>query len=159
MGWVGVFRDQPVAEVASRAHELGLVAVQLHGAEDLAYARGLRAALPEGCEIWKAVPGRAPLPKPVALGADRLLLDTGRDGRLGGSGVAFDAEALAGADLGSCVLAGGIVPDNAKQAASLGPWMLDVNSGVESSPGCKDPLKLEELLMQLRCLPGRRGMS
>lgn len=157
LDWVGVFRDQPPAEIASLARTLALTAVQLHGNEDVAYARELGDALPAGCEIWKAVPGRAPLPEPEALGADRLVLDTGRDGRLGGSGVAFDAAALAGCDLGGFVLAGGIGADNVKAAARLGPWMLDVNSGVESAPGLKEAASLGALFEQLRALPGRRG--
>lgn len=157
--WVGVFRDQPASEVAALARDLSLAAVQLHGAEDAAYARELRAALPRRCEIWKAVPGRAPLPAPASLGADRLLLDTGRGGRLGGSGVPFDAESFAGADLSACVLAGGIGPGNVQTAARLEPWMIDVNSGVEAAPGDKDEACLGELFARLRALPGRRGAA
>lgn len=157
--WVGVFRDQPAAEVAAKARALSLAAVQLHGGEDAAYAQAVRAELPQGCEIWKAVPGCAPLPEPAAFGADRLVLDTGRNGSLGGSGVPFDPVALATLDLGGSVLAGGITPGNVREAARLGPWMLDINSGVEAAPGQKDAKKLKELFMELRCLPGRRRLS
>ena len=31
------------------------------------------------------------------------------------------------------VLAGGINPENIKEAVSMNPWCIDVNSGVESS--------------------------
>lgn len=156
LDWVGVFRDQPIAEIASLVRELSLSAVQLHGSENAAYAHHLRTALPAGCEIWKAVPGCAPLPDPAMLGVDRILLDTGSGGKLGGSGIAFDASALAGCDLGSCVLAGGIDVANIEAAAALAPWMLDVNSGVESEPGCKDESRLADLFARLRALPGRR---
>ncbi|MGH8272730.1 MAG: bifunctional indole-3-glycerol-phosphate synthase TrpC/phosphoribosylanthranilate isomerase TrpF [Gammaproteobacteria bacterium] len=157
LDWVGVFRNQPVAEVAALARTLTLGIVQLHGIEDSAYGSELRAVLPVDCEIWKAVPGRAPLPDPKSFGADRLLLDSGRGGRLGGSGIAFDAAALSGADLSNVILAGGITPDNMGAAAGLGPWMLDVNSGVESAPGRKDEKRLRELFTCLRALPGRRS--
>lgn len=156
LDWVGVFRDQPAVEIAAIAQTLGLVAVQLHGGEDLAHARELRAALRGNCEIWKAVPGRSPLPGATEFGADRLLLDTGRGGRLGGSGLPFDADSLLGADLSACVLAGGITPDNVARAARLWPWMLDVNSGVEAAPGQKDETCLADLFARLRALPGRR---
>lgn len=154
--WVGVFRDQPIETVAGLAAELALAAVQLHGTEDAAYARRLRTVLPDGCRIWKAVPGRMPLPDPAAAGVDRLLLDTGPEGRLGGTGREFDAGALSGAGLGECVLAGGIGPENATRAARLGPWMLDVNSRVESAPGIKDAARIDDLFARLRRLPGRR---
>jgi indole-3-glycerol phosphate synthase/phosphoribosylanthranilate isomerase len=157
--WVGVFRDQSVDAVAQLARDLTLAAVQLHGAEDEAYTRRLRDVLPVGCGIWKAVPGRLPLPDPVAAGIDRLLLDTGPEGRLGGTGREFDAEALAGGGLGECILAGGIGLENVARAAQLGPWMLDVNSGVEKAPGIKDAVRIENLFTRLRRLPGRRRMA
>lgn len=156
LDWVGVFRDQPVAEVAAIARDLSLTVVQLHGSETALYARTLRAVLPAECAIWKAVPGHAPVPDPAALGVDRLVLDTGLGGRLGGSGIAFDSDALAGADLSEVVLAGGITPDNVKAATGLGPWMLDVNSGVESAPGRKDETQLADLFARLRAVLGRR---
>ena len=157
--WVGVFRDQPVEVVAESARDLALAAVQLHGTEDAAYTRRLRDVLPAGCGIWKAVPGRLPFPDPVAAGVDRLLLDTGPEGRLGGTGREFDAEALAGGGLDECILAGGIGPENVARAARLGPWMLDVNSGVEKAPGIKDAVRIESLFARLRRLPGRRRMA
>ena len=157
LDWVGVFRDQPVGEVSQLAHDLALAAVQLHGDEDAAYARELRHRIPGGCEIWKAVPGRAPLTDSCAFAADRLLLDSGPEGKLGGSGQVFDAEALSDIDISAHVLAGGIRPDNVGRAASLGPWLLDVNSGVEAAPGRKDHARLGELFRELRRLPGRRG--
>jgi indole-3-glycerol phosphate synthase / phosphoribosylanthranilate isomerase len=159
LDWVGVFRDQAVGEVSHLARSLGLSAVQLHGNEDGAYARELRDRLPAGCEIWKAVPGRAPLTSSCAFAADRLLLDSGPEGRLGGSGRVFDAEALADVDIGGHVLAGGIRPENVERAARLGGWMIDVNSGVEQAPGIKDAALLKALFTRLRSLPGKRSQA
>ncbi|MGH8225348.1 MAG: bifunctional indole-3-glycerol-phosphate synthase TrpC/phosphoribosylanthranilate isomerase TrpF [Gammaproteobacteria bacterium] len=156
LDWVGVFRDQSVYEVAALARALSFTAVQLHGSEDVAYARELRAALPRDCGIWKAVPSRAPLPDPATLGVDRILLDTGSADKLGGSGVVFDTAALAGTDLSNAVLAGGIAAGNVNVAAQLAPWMLDVNSGVESAPGLKDVARLADLFVRLRASVGRR---
>ncbi len=157
LAWVGVFRNQSQDEVVTTARTLKLTAVQLHGEEDAAYAHALRERLPPGCEIWKAVAAVAPLPPVADYGAERLLLDTGRGGRLGGSGITFDARALAGVDLSNCVLAGGIGPGNVAAAASFGAWALDVNSGVETHPGIKGAERMRSLFTTLRILPGRRN--
>lgn len=59
----------------------------------------------------------------------------------GGRGVALDYErAAALARRLPLVLAGGLRPDNVAAAiATVRPYAVDVSSGVESSPGAKDP--------------------
>jgi indole-3-glycerol phosphate synthase/phosphoribosylanthranilate isomerase len=139
---VGVFRDKPGAEVSAAAAELGLVAVQLHGSEDAGYIGALRRMLPDGCEVWKAVgPGGA---EPAA---DRLLFDNGA----GGTGQSFDWSQLAGhPDLSRALIAGGIGAHNARDAASVGAWALDVGSAVDEQPGRKSPTKIAAVFEALR---------
>ncbi|MEM4754667.1 N-(5'-phosphoribosyl)anthranilate isomerase [Pyrobaculum sp.] len=50
------------------------------------------------------------------------------------------------APLGKVALAGGITPENAPLVAKLNPYMIDVASGVEASPGIKDMAKVRALL-------------
>ena len=151
---VGVFRNAKPLEVAQAAQALGLAAVQLHGEEDAAYIRGLRALLPEGVEIWAAAAVGESLAEPRA-GADRTVFDTAVNGRSGGTGTAFDWSRLAGQpELAEGLLAGGLRPDNAAAAARVGAWALDVSSGVEAAPGRKDPAKLAAFFDALR-LPVR----
>ena len=50
------------------------------------------------------------------------------------------------------MLAGGLNPDNALQAAQVGCLGLDFNSGVESTPGQKDAHKLAAAFAALRQL-------
>jgi indole-3-glycerol phosphate synthase/phosphoribosylanthranilate isomerase len=155
---VAVFRNAKVAAVADAARALALGAVQLHGAEDAAYIKALRGMLPEGVEIWAtgAVGEAVPEARP---GADRTLFDTSVGGRTGGTGVAFDWERIrARPDLGEALLAGGLRPENAAEAARLGAYGLDVCSGVEASPGRKDAAKLEAFFAALR-LPARRELA
>jgi indole-3-glycerol phosphate synthase/phosphoribosylanthranilate isomerase len=147
---VGVFRNEKPLVVAEAALRLGLAAVQLHGEEDAPYIRGLRGLLPEGTEIWAAggVAETVPEPRP---GADRTLFDTQVTGRSGGTGTAFDWTRLEGrADLASAVLAGGLNPGNARAAAAVGAYALDVGSGVEAAPARKDPAKLAAFFEALR---------
>lgn len=151
---VGVFRNEKLMQVAMTARRLGLDAVQLHGEEDALYIRGLRGVLPEGLELWAAGPVGAEVPEP-RLGADRTLFDTEVGGRSGGTGRAFDWSRLRGrSELGSALLAGGLGPANARAAAAVGAWALDVGSGVEAAPGRKDPAKLGAFFEALR-LPVR----
>jgi indole-3-glycerol phosphate synthase/phosphoribosylanthranilate isomerase len=151
---VGVFRDEKPMQVAATARALGLHAVQLHGEEDAAYIKGLRALLPEATEIWAAGAVGRDLPEPRA-GADRTLFDTQMAGRSGGTGKVFDWSRLEGRpELSQAVLAGGLKPANARAAAEVGAYALDVGSGVEAAPGRKDPGKLRAFFDALR-LPAR----
>ena len=77
--------------------------------------------------------------------ADQLLIDAkpAKGSKLpGGNGLSFDWELLRGRKYWTkpWMLAGGLTPDNAAEAVALtGARQLDVSSGVESSPGIKDP--------------------
>lgn len=152
--FVGIFRNDKVMAVAMTARALGLHAVQLHGAEDAAYIRALRTLLPEKIEIWAASAVAREVPEPRA-GADRMLFDSVVGGRSGGTGRSFDWSRLKGrAELGRSLLAGGLNPANARAAARVGAYALDVGSGVEMAPGRKDAGRLAAFFDALR-LPAR----
>lgn len=153
LSFVGVFRNAQPQTIAKTVEALGLAAVQLHGEEDAAYIEALRPLLPADCQIWKAlgVTGDEPLPS-LDYPADRLLLDTKVGSQSGGTGQTFDWTLLAGIDKSRLMLAGGLTPDNALQAARVGCLGLDFNSGVESAPGRKDASKLEAAFAALRQL-------
>lgn len=148
---VGVFVNEEPDCVLRHARSLELSAVQLHGDEDQEYVKNLRSSLPADCAIWKAISVCDSLPIDIPQFADRLLLDTKASGQRGGSGQSFDWNLLADFPLRfELVLAGGLNRDNAEQADDLGVWCLDVNSGVEESPGKKSPGKLKEFFEILR---------
>ncbi|HEU0100098.1 MAG TPA: bifunctional indole-3-glycerol-phosphate synthase TrpC/phosphoribosylanthranilate isomerase TrpF [Allosphingosinicella sp.] len=152
---VGVFRNEKPMQVAYGARALGLRAVQLHGEEDALYIRALRGLLPDETEIWAAAAVGRDVPRP-RLGSDRTLFDSQIGGRSGGTGIAFDWSRLEGrADLGRSVLAGGLRPSNARAAARVGAFALDVGSGVEMAPGRKDAGRLYAFFEALR--PAARG--
>jgi phosphoribosylanthranilate isomerase len=94
---------------------------------------------------------------PVAMldYADNILLDTFAKNQVGGTGKVGDwarFNALKAAHPQThWVLAGGLSPDNVVTAiSSTTTDHLDINSGVESSPGIKDPAKLREVFRHLQ---------
>lgn len=139
---VGVFVDEPIAQVALLAQELALHAVQLHGDEDDHYIHELKRLLPRSCQIWKAYRVQQQLPAMTPL-ADRIVLDAYQPGVPGGTGLTFDWSLLSGQLLQKPVmLAGGLAPDNVQRALATPASGLDFNSGLESAPGQKDPQKV-----------------
>ena len=81
--------------------------------------------------------------------AKALLLDGHAPGEAGGTGESFDWASIAAVDK-PIVLAGGLRPDNVKQAIDLvHPFAVDVSSGVESSPGIKDKDKVAAFMKQV----------
>lgn len=139
---VGVFVDAPLSEVREAVAALRLDAVQLHGQEGAAYAAALRPQV----GVIRALSFRPDL-SPVALQdfpADAWLLDGPRPG----SGEAFDwSRARALASLPKLILAGGLTPHTvAAGVLALQPYAVDVSSGVELSPGIKDPLAIQEFV-------------
>lgn len=147
LDWVGVFVDEEPGTVAELATTLGLAAVQLHGDESEQQLGSLRRRLPPTVEIWKAirVGDRSPDVSPGRL-ADRVLFDTARTDRRGGTGAAFDWSLVArlpGAD--RAILSGGLGPGNLALAMATGFDFFDVNSGVEDRPGIKSAAALRHL--------------
>lgn len=157
--WVGIFQDPEPGWVFEAVRRLNLAAIQLHGTESRAFTEALRRELPPGIAIWKAVPWNETPVRAEDYGADRLVLDSRTPAGFGGTGVAFDpVQAERWPDLHNAVIAGGISPGNIDRVLTLNPWMIDINSGVETSPGIKDPDKLTRLFNRLDHYPLRRGV-
>lgn len=153
LNFVGVFVNETPEQVALIAHELRLSAVQLHGDEDDAYLQKLRGLLPKTTAIWKAYRVKDKLPVFSQL-ADKMVLDSYQQGLPGGTGVRFDWALLQqqfAADFDNkLLLAGGLTPDNVAEALPLPVAGLDMNSGLESAPGVKDPAKIAQAFQQIR---------
>jgi indole-3-glycerol phosphate synthase/phosphoribosylanthranilate isomerase len=149
--YVGVFVNHPIEEVAKLAIDLSLFAVQLHGNETAEYIDLLKGNLPNTCQIWKAVPVENVVPD-LINNAQLYILD----GKNAGSGETFNWRALAQSeqDLTQCFLAGGLSIDNIEQAinqkTALDLFGLDLNSGVETSPGVKSYKKLQQVFAAIR---------
>ena len=85
-----------------------------------------------------------------------LLLDSYQKNDFGGTGKAFEWKNLKGKELNKpYLLAGGLNPENVENALSLVSCAgLDVSSGVESSPGKKDSIKLKKFIETARNFSG-----
>jgi indole-3-glycerol phosphate synthase/phosphoribosylanthranilate isomerase len=160
LAWVGVFVNPDPETVGAVARDAGLAAVQLHGEESPELVATVRRTVPAGCEVWKAVRVRDRVPAVRETAADRLVLDTWRDGRRGGTGERFDWSLVEGhPDRPHLLLGGGLTPALAASASRLDTWGLDVNSGVEDAPGIKSAEQLAAFFEGRRATGRRRKDS
>ncbi|MBN1942740.1 MAG: phosphoribosylanthranilate isomerase [Phycisphaerae bacterium] len=155
---VGLFVDASAEEINAVIEQTSVSRVQLHGDE----SPDIIAEIAVPC--WKVFhvgdenfaveihDWLVCLPDGVEVEA--ILLDTYSPRAAGGTGESFNwnlvahlrDEGLLG-DLPPIVLAGGLTPGNVAEAIRVvQPSMVDVSSGVESSPGVKDLLKVREFL-------------
>jgi len=140
---VGVFRNempQRVVEIISKSR---LGAAQLHGHEKPEDTAWVAARVPVTIKAFP--PGHDGLERLSDYGADIVLLDSEQPG----SGKVFDWSLTEGAPLGGrrLLLAGGLSAENVAAAVrKVRPWGVDVSSGVEHSPGRKDPTLLRAFL-------------
>jgi phosphoribosylanthranilate isomerase len=86
--------------------------------------------------------------------AKAYLLDTFVKGTAGGTGKTFDWNiALAAKAYGRIILAGGLTPENIKDAIKkVQPYGIDISSGIELVPGKKDKKKLQQLFTAIHSL-------
>jgi phosphoribosylanthranilate isomerase len=153
---VGVFVNATLDHVAQTADAVGLTAIQLHGDEGPAYCA--EAARRTGCKVIKAVRVRsgADVRGLAAFHTDYHLLDSYTKGVPGGTGETFAWDIARGNWITArppvpIILSGGLSSENVADAiAAVGPFAVDVASGVESSPGRKDPGKLEAFAAAVR---------
>jgi phosphoribosylanthranilate isomerase len=157
---VAVFTDESASDIAPKATDSGAGIVQLHCRRGVSDIEALRKRF--SGKIWAVIsiePSSASLPSDVASiadAADALMLDTRVGGRSGGTGTPFSWDRFSGAfeDLrmhAELVVAGGLTAENVRVAIGLlAPDIVDVSSGVEISPGVKDPAKMKAFAEAVR---------
>lgn len=147
----------PSPEEARSLLDEGFAAVQAHfdPAERACDPAALSQAIGPG-RLWLAprLADGAPFPPALLILADTFVHDAHRAGSFGGTGARADwARFLAlQAEHPSrrWILAGGLGPDNAAEAAARGVLILDLNSQVELAPGLKSVEKLHQVAAALR---------
>lgn len=157
---VGVFVDHDELEVAAIVREVGLSHVQLHGSESPDFCRRISCAVMPQCKVIKAFRLGSKSRKEDFEGYNAVvsgfLLDTYVEGQKGGTGEIFDWTLVEKLKLQRpVILAGGLRPENVVEAIRMvRPFAVDVNSGIETSPGIKDHKKLRAFIRQVHHADG-----
>lgn len=150
---VGVFVNETIERIIETAKIARLDAIQLHGDEDLNFADDLSVRLGIGViKAFRVTPNfRAE--DAVEYNAHAILLDGYSPKERGGTGDTFDWEIAqrVSAVVPVLYLAGGLTPENVGDAIrKVGPFAVDVCSRIESSPGKKDPKKVEAFIKAVK---------
>ena len=151
---VGLFvnaDEQTIADVASRVR---IDLIQFHGNECKDYC-GLHQR-----PYIKAVRMSDDVDLDKQLNdysqARGLLLDTYKAGVPGGTGEQFNWDRVPAHLADKIILAGGLTPENVKDAvAQVHPYAVDVSGGVESAPGKKDTEKMARFIEAVRSQESR----
>jgi phosphoribosylanthranilate isomerase len=151
---------EPELASIEKSQALGFKQFQIH-----ASLEACQKLLPEWSAVigrdnlWIAprLPGGHDFPEPILQYADTVLLDTYSSEQAGGTGQTGDwvqFKKLQGKfPKTSWILAGGLSPENVTDALNISSAnCLDVNSGVESSPGIKDHEALKFLFHKIASL-------
>jgi phosphoribosylanthranilate isomerase len=145
---VAVVANPTDLETKELREQLGIQWLQLHGEEP---AARLTRLLPQAFKAV-AIEDAADARRESWPHGERLLVDTKVSGGSGGTGKVFDWQLVT--DLTrtrQLILAGGLTPKNVAAAVRvLGPWGVDVASGVEFVPGVKDPELVTAFVLAVR---------
>lgn len=147
---IGVFVNAPEEELRRAVEDSGVRAVQLHGDETPAYCTSLR-----GLTRIKALRAGAGFDAASASSyeTDAVLLDAYVPGEWGGTGRVCDWDAARRVRkvVSRLYLAGGLSAENVAAAIeAVGPYAVDVCSGVELSPRRKDERSMRRFVERAR---------
>lgn len=162
---VGLFMDQDGKEVARVLERVPLSLLQFHGREDAAFCRQFGLPYMKAFGMASAAAPDRGMAREVAeelaremaraerdyADAAALLLDSHGAGEAGGTGRPFDWAVVPRLSR-PLVLAGGLTPDNVREAVrAVRPWAVDVSSGVEDAPGVKCAQKIQAFIREATC--------
>ena len=139
---VGVFVNQHQDEVNAISERVGLNLVQLHGDENVTYAREIHVPIIKVFRIRSAT-DLPDIKKEMKLWDDIAsfyLFDSKNDNKRGGTGESWDWSMVNELSPEKpFFLAGGISHENVARAVeTAAPFGIDLSSSLESSPGLKD---------------------
>lgn len=147
VGCVGVFVNQNKDFIDKTISEVQLNMIQLHGDESANFCNQFEVPVLKAVRIKN----EASLSVMDQYNVAGFLLDTFSNQQYGGTGETFDWSLINEQIDTPIILSGGLNPDNILDAIdSVNPAAIDVNSGVELSPGKKDHQKINLLFENLK---------
>lgn len=158
---VGLFVNEPADVVNDTVQAVGLSHVQLHGEESPCMLDELTVPVLKAFRLRDASSIVEMHDWLVCAPPDRLaavLVDAFSPSAHGGTGKQIERDLLTEAaehggfdEIEHLMLAGGLTPENVAELVTLvQPWGVDVSSGVEASPGVKDPQKILRFIAAAR---------
>lgn len=144
---VGVFVDVSRDQIESVAAFVGLDVLQFHGDESVAFCSNWNRRTIKALRIRDTSTAQ----RASEYRVDFILADAYVEGHFGGTGSRVAVEYLQGLDRSRLILAGGLTAENVAESVRLvGPFGVDVASGVESAPGKKDRERMRRFIENAR---------
>jgi phosphoribosylanthranilate isomerase len=148
---VGVFVNEAPGRIREIMQRCRLDLIQLHGNETPDVCNEL---MPQSIKAFQLKDESSlDIITPYCGKTRAFLFDTYSKDKRGGTGKTFDWDlAIRGKELGvPVILSGGLNHANIEKAVStVKPYAVDVNSGIEESPGKKDPVLMKELIKTIQ---------
>lgn len=153
---VGVFVNQPLDDVNSIARQTGIDLVQLHGNESPEYCELVEKPVIKAFHITDKSSTKTLRESVEAYmsSVEYFLFDSKTEKKWGGTGKTFNWDIIQDiSNEKAYFLSGGLNSENVHSAiSSVSPAVVDLSSGLESSPGIKDFDKIEEFFEQMRII-------
>jgi len=145
---VALFVNEDAKKVSEIISITGINVIQFHGDETSEYISGFDQRVIKAVRIEENKPFNS-LNSLPELNVNAVLFDAYSKEAYGGTGITFNWGLIKDFSRSSrIILAGGLSPDNVKEAVeTVQPYGVDVSSGVESSPGVKDHSKIKQFIV------------
>jgi len=152
---VGLFVDAEQEQILDVLKRIPIDLLQFHGEETPAYCRSFARPYIKAVRMRDDVNVQSVAKEHAA--AAGLLLDAYHPAAKGGTGSRFDWSRIPAQCDRPIILAGGLTADNVRLALqTVGPYGLDVSSGVESAKGIKETMKMKAFLQKVQTFDSAR---
>lgn len=153
---VGVFVNHNLGAMRDIIQHTGIRVAQLHGDEDHHFCHRLNRYHVKVIKVFRMIDQIDPeILKPYKV--DAFLFDRSDDNQFGGTGKTIEWKSLLPLKSMATpiILSGGLNSQNVIEPVNgLKPYAVDVNSGVEESPGVKDPKKMKDFIQIVNYITG-----
>ena len=145
---VGLFVDARKDEIKTVLDNIPLDILQFHGDESDEQCQQYSRPYIKAVRMWEQI--KLDDVAEQYSGASALLLDTYIKDARGGTGIVFDWLMIPPERNKPIILAGGLTPENVREAITqVRPYGVDVSGGVETRKGIKDAAKIAAFMKEV----------